>query len=89
MRAISPPPIRTPVRAQLPLPLPERAQAQRVEADEALRVAVVVGDRAFLEGREVLVVERVSLSHPTIDIALAQQIGRPAAVSRGSSLCAW
>jgi hypothetical protein len=37
--------------------LSQRAQAQRVEADEAGGVAVVVGDFAFLEGDEVLVVE--------------------------------
>jgi hypothetical protein len=30
---------------------------QRVEADEAGRVAVIVGDRAFREGDEILVVE--------------------------------
>ena len=41
------------------LPLGERAQAQRVELDEARRVVLVVGDGAFLEGDEVLVVERI------------------------------
>src|SRR5262245_4698894 len=38
-------------------PLAERAQAQRVQSDEARRVAMIVGDLAFLERNEVLVVE--------------------------------
>jgi hypothetical protein len=40
------------LQSQLPFSLRQRAQAQRVEADEALGVALVVG-RAFLEGDEV------------------------------------
>src|SRR5215470_6041243 len=40
-------------------PAPEGAQAQRIQADEAGSVAVVVGDRALLEGDEVLIVERI------------------------------
>src|SRR5262249_33157213 len=39
--------------------LTERAQAQRVEPDEAGGVAMVIGDGAFLERHEILVVERV------------------------------
>ena len=35
--------------------LAERAQPQRVELDEAFGVAMVVGDRAFLEGDQLLV----------------------------------
>src|SRR5215475_11155575 len=49
---------------QLLPPAPKRAQAQRVEADEAGGVAVVVGDRALLEGDQVLVVERVRARPP-------------------------
>src|SRR6202012_294972 len=44
---------------QLPLPLTECAQPQRIELDEARRVALIVGHRAFLEGHEILVVERI------------------------------
>src|SRR6266566_937783 len=44
---------------QLLPPLPQCAQPQRVEADEARRVAVVVGDGAFLERHQVLVIERI------------------------------
>src|SRR5581483_738465 len=47
------------LKLQLLLPLPKRAQTQGVEPDEAGRVAVVVGDRAFLEGDKVLIVERI------------------------------
>src|SRR5262249_58629616 len=39
---------------QLFPPLAERAQAQRVQSDEACGVAMGVGDLAFLEGDEVL-----------------------------------
>ncbi len=47
------------IKAPLLPPLPQRAQAQGIEADEALGIAVIVGDRAFLEGDEVLIVERI------------------------------
>src|SRR5713226_5985799 len=38
---------------ELLLALPQRAQSERVEPDEAGGVAMVVGDSAFLEGDEV------------------------------------
>src|SRR6185436_3458403 len=41
-----------------PRPLRRDPEAQRVEPDEAGGVALVVAARAFLEGHEVLVVER-------------------------------
>src|SRR5260370_1449780 len=44
---------------RLAIALGERPQPQRVELDEAAGVVVVVGDGAFLEGDEVLVVERI------------------------------
>src|ERR1043166_9921886 len=47
------------LQSQLFLPLRQGAQAERVEADEAFRVVLVVGDRTLLEGDEVLVVERI------------------------------
>ena len=46
------------------LPLRERAQAQRVQSDEPRRVALVVGAAAFLEGHQVLVVERMLALRP-------------------------
>src|SRR5207302_1031197 len=53
--------------------LSQRAQPQRVEPDEAGRVAVVVGDGAFLEGDEVLVVERIrTLAPDHADIAFVE-----------------
>src|ERR1700754_3283673 len=47
------------LQPQLPLALAERAQPQCVKLDEARGVAVIVGDCAFLEGDEILIVERV------------------------------
>src|SRR3954465_12212766 len=44
---------------ELAFPLPQGAQAQRIELDKALRIAMVVSDRPFLEGHEFLVVERI------------------------------
>src|SRR5262245_55807697 len=41
------------------IPLRERAQPQRVQADEARGVAVVVGDLAFFERDKILVVKRI------------------------------
>src|SRR5207253_3797 len=41
-----------------PVPLRQRPQPQRVQPDEARRIAVVVAALPFLEGDEVLVVER-------------------------------
>src|ERR1700726_3064411 len=45
-----------PLQPQLLLALAERAQPQRVEFDKTRRVAVIVGDGAFLEGDEILIV---------------------------------
>jgi len=42
---------------QLPQALPERAQAQRVEADKTFGVALVVGGLALFECHQILVVE--------------------------------
>src|ERR1700694_4435808 len=42
---------------QLLLAWAERAQPQGVELDEARGIAMIVGDRAFLEGDEVLIVQ--------------------------------
>src|SRR6202008_3436516 len=39
-------------------PRRERPQSQGVELDEAARVAVIIGDRAFLQSDELLVVKR-------------------------------
>ena len=50
---------RIPVRKlqpEFPLALAEGAQAQRIELDEARGIAVIIGDRAFLEGDEILIV---------------------------------
>src|ERR1051326_1034783 len=47
------------VELQLALSLAERAQPQSVEFDETFGVVLVVGDRAFLEGHQLLVVERI------------------------------
>src|SRR5262245_61589980 len=44
---------------QLAPALRQRAQAQRLEPDEALRVLLIVGDRAVLERDEFLIVERI------------------------------
>src|SRR5215471_3177539 len=44
---------------QLAPALRQRAQAQRIEADESLRIVLVVGTRAVLERHEPLVVERI------------------------------
>jgi Pyridoxamine 5'-phosphate oxidase like len=41
---------------QLPCPLRQGAQAQRVQANEACGIALVIGDLAFLEGDEILIV---------------------------------
>src|SRR6266851_10005888 len=58
---------------QLLLALAERAQPQGVELDEARGVAMIVGDRAFLEGDEVLIVQRVlALASDHDDVSLVQ-----------------
>src|SRR6185437_8047358 len=44
---------------RLPLAYRERAQAQRVELDEAGRILLVVGALVVLEGDEILGVERI------------------------------
>ena len=46
------------------LPL-QRAQPQGVELDEARGATMIVGDRTFLEGDEILIVQRILLSRPT------------------------
>src|SRR5664280_3110368 len=70
---------------QLFLALAERAQPQGIELDEARGIAVIVSHRTFLEGDEILIVQRIlalaadhddiSLvefqAHPTGDIGLA------------------
>jgi hypothetical protein len=45
------------LQAQLLVALAERAQPERIELDEARGVAVIVGDGAFLESDEVLIVQ--------------------------------
>src|SRR5919106_236281 len=55
------------LQPELLLSLRERAQPQRVELDETSRVAVIIGDRAFLEGDELLVVERIAALTPDHD----------------------
>src|SRR5260221_1381612 len=63
--------VRAALQSQLLLALAERAQPQGVELDEAGGVAVIVGDRAFLEGDEVLIVQRVlALASNHDDVAL-------------------
>src|SRR5215831_9618116 len=47
------------IELELLAPLGERAQPQRIELDEALRVAVIVGDSTFFERHQVLIVERI------------------------------
>src|SRR3954469_9836495 len=47
------------LQTQLLLALAKRAQPQRIETDEACGIAMVVGDRAFFEGDEILIVERI------------------------------
>ena len=57
----------------LDFPLGQRTQAQRIELDEACGVAVVVGDGSFLEGDEILVVERMRAVAPDhVDSALVE-----------------
>ncbi len=43
----------------LAVALGERAQAQGVELDKALGIAVIIGGGAFLESHEILIVKRV------------------------------
>src|SRR5208337_1099930 len=58
---------------QLTLALPQRTQPQRVEADKARRVALVVSDRTLLERHQVLIVERIfALAPDDADIALVE-----------------
>src|SRR4051794_38672145 len=45
------------LQTKLLFALAEGTHPQRIELDEARRIAVVVGDRAFLEGDEFLVVQ--------------------------------
>src|SRR6476469_9211386 len=52
------------LKFELSLALTQRPQAQRIELDEARRVAMVVGDCTLLEGDEIPVVERVSALAP-------------------------
>src|SRR3984957_9923757 len=60
------------LRGSLP-PLRQSPQAQRIELDEASRVLVVVSDGAFLEGDEILVVERVrAVTADHMDAALVE-----------------
>ena len=47
-----------------PVPLRADPEPERIQPDEAGGVALVVAARAFLEGDEVLVVERCGLSRP-------------------------
>src|SRR5882762_8418114 len=47
------------LQPQLLLALAERAQPQGVELDEARGVAMIVGHGTFLEGDEVLIVQRI------------------------------
>src|SRR6266545_3369633 len=52
------------VRFQLLPSLRQGAQSQRVQSNESLRVAVVVGAVALLEGDEVAIVERIRRRAP-------------------------
>src|SRR4051812_18193802 len=59
------------LQSELLLALAERAQPQRVELDEARGVAVVVGDGAFLESDQILIVQRIfALAADHDDVAL-------------------
>src|SRR5262245_36895277 len=61
------------LRAQLSPTLPQRAQPQRVEPNETFGVALVVGDLAFLERHQILVVQRISaLAADNADAALVE-----------------
>src|SRR6266508_5304629 len=52
------------VRFQLLPSLRQGAQSQRVQSNESLGVAMVVGDLALLDGDEVAVVERIGRCPP-------------------------
>src|SRR4030088_3453336 len=53
--------------------LAERAQPQGVEPDEARGVTMIVGDRTFLEGDEILIVQRIpALAPDHDDVALVE-----------------
>src|SRR3546814_13479677 len=60
----------------------QQAQAERVELDEARRVALVIGARIVLEGHDLLAVERIRrLAADDMDAALVElqadgEIGR-------------
>src|SRR6266850_1288214 len=61
------------LQPQLLLALAERAQPQGVELDEARGVTMIVGDRAFLEGDEILIVQRIlALAPDHDDVALVE-----------------
>ena len=56
------------LNAHLALALAECAQAQRVQANEACGIAVIVSDRPFFEGDEILIIERIralTTNHPS------------------------
>src|SRR5262245_52480589 len=61
------------LQLEFPFALSERAQPQRIEADEAGGVALIVSCRAFFEGHQVLIVERIfALAPDHTDIALVE-----------------
>src|SRR5579863_4664 len=67
------------IQPEFPLALAEGAQAQRVELDEARGIAMIVGDRAFLEGDEILIVQRISaFAADHDDVALVELEANPA-----------
>src|SRR6185437_6677846 len=67
------------LQPEFALALAEGAQAQRVELDEARRIAMIVGDRAFLEGDEILIVQRISaFAADHDDVALVELEAYPA-----------
>src|SRR5260370_24912526 len=60
--------------------LDERAQPQGVQLDEAGGIAMIVGYRAFLEGDEVLILQRIlALASDHDDVALVEFYPHPPA----------
>ena len=64
---------RSSIKLELAPSLTERAQAQRIELDESLGIAVVVSHCALFESHEILVVERIfALAADNSDIAFVE-----------------
>src|SRR6266536_4591326 len=66
--------------SQLAPALRQGAQAQRIEADEPLRIVLIVGGGAVLERHEILIVERIgALAADHRSLALVKLEPHPAA----------